>query len=79
MQVAILVTKFAALMSSSAVVTMPQIAVQFTAIMCNFGLVVTDVAMQAAIRRERGCDSHSYQQQNPSYRAFHVLLLLPKL
>jgi hypothetical protein len=73
-QVAIFATKLATLMVGSAVVTVAQVAAQFVPIVRNPGLIVTDVAMQAAIRGERGCYSHACQQQNPSYRAFHVLL-----
>jgi hypothetical protein len=74
MQIAIFATEFATLMASCAIVAVAQIALEFPAIMRDFGFIVTDVTMQAAIRRERRRDSHSHQQQNPSYGAFHVLL-----
>jgi hypothetical protein len=66
MQIAVFTTEFAALMAGGAIVTVAQIPPELPAIMRNFGLIVTDVAMQAAIRRECRPDSHAYQQQNPS-------------
>ncbi|MGH9494158.1 MAG: hypothetical protein ACRD3B_04105 [Candidatus Sulfotelmatobacter sp.] len=60
-------------MTGSAVVTAPQIPVQFAAVMSYPGFVAMDIAAQAGIGRERRRNSHSHQQQNPSYRAFHIL------
>jgi hypothetical protein len=74
MQIAVFTTEFAALMAGGAIATLAQIPPELPAIMRNFGFIVADVAMQAAIRRERRSYCHAYQQQNPSYSAFHVLL-----
>jgi hypothetical protein len=71
--VAILATKFAALVACRSIVSVVQIAAQLATIVSDLGLVVTDIAVQTsvAIPGQRGRHAHSDEQENSSNRAFH--------
>src|SRR5271169_2494236 len=49
---------------------------QLSAIMCDFGLVVPDIAVQTSVTvpGQRRRHTHSHQQEYPSYCAFHIVV-----
>lgn len=73
-QVAIFAMEFATLVACGSVVSAAKIAAQLAAITGYFGLVMTNVAPQAAVACQRRGDTHSHQQKHSSYRAFHIIL-----
>jgi hypothetical protein len=71
--VAIFMAQFSPLVSCGGVVSVVEIAAQVAAIVSDPILVVTDIAVQAAVTipSQRRGYSHSNHQENPSNRAFH--------
>ena len=59
-QIAIFASDFPALVASGSVVAISEVAAQFVAVASNLALVVTDVAVQAAVIGKRRHNTHSY-------------------
>ena len=60
--VAVLATQFPSLMARGTIISVIEIAAQLSPIVCNFGLVVPDIAAQASVTipGQRGRHTHSY-------------------
>jgi hypothetical protein len=78
--VAVLVTKFPALVVRGGIVPVVEVAAQIAAIVCDPRVVMADIASQAPIPipSQRRRHTHSHQQENSSNRAFHIFFLRPQ-
>jgi hypothetical protein len=73
--VAVLAAQFSAFVTRGGIISAVEVATQLAAIVCNFSLVMADIAPQTSVTipGQRGRNTHSHQQENPSNRAFHLI------
>jgi hypothetical protein len=62
-------------MASCAIVAVSQVTSEFSPVVRNLVLIVTNIAVQAAIISKGRRHSHPYHQQNSSDRTFHIVFL----